>query len=180
MMPGIGEHGSVRDAQGMQSVISLLLLEQAAGLSMLWYGLMMFAAYTAYFCRRAHFPHHILCAAHRGAVRRRALPQQSDTDLRRYRPRHPVPVPSSYPRTPHEVVDNPALFRKASTLARNPFCCCVAVSALHSTTLHRAPAIAGLFHIHMPLVGNIPTTGNDSVDGLLFHINSKACCPARW
>ncbi|KAF5836243.1 Not1 N-terminal domain, CCR4-Not complex component-domain-containing protein [Dunaliella salina] len=29
-----------------------------------------------------------------------------------YAPRHPAAVPASYPRTPHEVVDNPALFRK--------------------------------------------------------------------
>lgn len=40
------------------------------------------------------------------------MPQPSDTDWRRYRPRHPVTVPLTYPRAPHEVIDNPALFRK--------------------------------------------------------------------
>ena len=43
---------------------------------------------------------------------RRALPQLSDTEWKRYKPRHPTTVPASYPRTPHEVIENPALFRK--------------------------------------------------------------------
>ena len=40
------------------------------------------------------------------------MPQVSDSNWRRYKPRHPAAVPPSYPRSPHEVIDNPALFRK--------------------------------------------------------------------
>ncbi|KAG2485337.1 hypothetical protein HYH03_015919 [Edaphochlamys debaryana] len=43
---------------------------------------------------------------------RGVMPQLSDTEWRHTRPRHPVAVPASYPKTPPEVVDNPALFRK--------------------------------------------------------------------
>lgn len=40
------------------------------------------------------------------------MPQIADSDVRQYRPRYPVAVPASYPRTPLEIIDNPALFRK--------------------------------------------------------------------
>ncbi|GLC40209.1 hypothetical protein PLESTB_000675400 [Pleodorina starrii] len=43
---------------------------------------------------------------------RGVMPQLSDTEWKHTRPRHPVAVPASYPKTPPEVVDNPALFRK--------------------------------------------------------------------
>ncbi len=40
------------------------------------------------------------------------MPQQSDTEWRKYKPRHPAAVPASFPRLQHDVVDNPALFRR--------------------------------------------------------------------
>ncbi|KAG2452201.1 hypothetical protein HYH02_003232 [Chlamydomonas schloesseri] len=43
---------------------------------------------------------------------RGVLPQLSDTEWKHTRPRHPVAVPASYPKTTPEVIDNPALFRK--------------------------------------------------------------------
>mmetsp|Transcript_4548 Transcript_4548/g.9783 ORF Transcript_4548/g.9783 Transcript_4548/m.9783 type:complete len:769 (-) Transcript_4548:780-3086(-) len=46
------------------------------------------------------------------ACHSRSLPQMSDLEWKRYKPRHPANVPASYPRVPHEVIDNPALFRK--------------------------------------------------------------------
>lgn len=46
------------------------------------------------------------------------MPQLSDTEWKHYRPRHPVAVPASYPRSPPEVVDNPALFRKVGGAGR--------------------------------------------------------------
>ncbi len=49
---------------------------------------------------------------------RGVMPQLSDTEWKHYRPRHPVAVPASYPRSPPEVVDNPALFRKVGAARR--------------------------------------------------------------
>ncbi|GFR41831.1 hypothetical protein Agub_g2606 [Astrephomene gubernaculifera] len=43
---------------------------------------------------------------------RGVMPQLSDTEWKHTRPRHPVAVPASYPKSAPEVVDNPALFRK--------------------------------------------------------------------
>ncbi|EFJ47006.1 hypothetical protein VOLCADRAFT_92540 [Volvox carteri f. nagariensis] len=43
---------------------------------------------------------------------RGVIPHLSDTEWKHTRPRHPVAVPASYPKTAPEVVDNPALFRK--------------------------------------------------------------------
>ncbi|PNW84264.1 hypothetical protein CHLRE_04g227350v5 [Chlamydomonas reinhardtii] len=43
---------------------------------------------------------------------RGVMPQLSDTEWKHTRPRHPVAVPASYPKTTPEVIDNPALFRK--------------------------------------------------------------------
>ena len=40
------------------------------------------------------------------------MPQPSDTEWKKYKPRQPAQVPVSFPRTQHDVVDNPALFRR--------------------------------------------------------------------
>lgn len=40
------------------------------------------------------------------------MPQPSDMEWKRYKPRHPAAVPASFPRTQHDVVENPALFHR--------------------------------------------------------------------
>lgn len=47
------------------------------------------------------------------ACHSRAMPQPSDSDWKRYKPRHPVAnVPATFPRHPPDVIDAPGLFRK--------------------------------------------------------------------
>jgi hypothetical protein len=44
--------------------------------------------------------------------RRSALPQPSDSDWNRPKPRHPIVGPASYPKTQPDVISAPGLFRK--------------------------------------------------------------------
>lgn len=44
--------------------------------------------------------------------RRSALPQPSDSDWHRPKPRHPIVGPASYPKSQPDVISAPGLFRK--------------------------------------------------------------------
>lgn len=49
---------------------------------------------------------------HHTLLRRCALPQPSDSDWDKPKPRHPIVGPASYPKSQPDVISAPGLFRK--------------------------------------------------------------------